>query len=255
MSLTAILAVILPSTLVAAFLSGIFGMAGGLILMGVLLLVLPVAQAMMLHGAIQAVSNGWRALVWWRHIHFSLIPAYALGTLAVAGLMSLVRFVPDKSLCYLLMGVIPAISVLLPAHRVPSIRNKPAAFAGGVVITALQLTAGASGPVIDAMYLSSGLGRREIVASKAFSVCWSHLIKFLYFATVWRLTIADEVDLPVWLYAAALAMAMAGTTLSRTVLERMSDTNFLKWSRWIVLSVSAVYVVRGLAGMLGLGIR
>lgn len=249
MGLAAIAAVVLPATLALSFLSGIFGMAGGLILMGVLLLVLPVAQAMMLHGAIQAVSNGWRAVVWWRYIRFSVLPAGALGALAVAGLMSLVRFVPDKSLCYLLMGILPAISVLIPADRMPTIRNKPAAFLGGAIVMALHLTAGASGPIVDAMYLNSGLDRREIVASKAFSVAWFHLIKFVYFGLIWGLVGADDIELPAWFLAAALAMAIMGTTLARSVLERMSDTNFLKWSRWIVLSVSSVYVIRGLYGL------
>ena len=250
MSFTVVAAVILPTTFAMAFLSGIFGMAGGLILMGVMLVVLPVTQAMVLHGAVQSVANGWRALVWWRYIRFSLFPAYALGTLTVAGLMSLVRFVPDKSLCYLLMGLMPAIGVMIPAARLPTIRNKPAAFLGGVIVTTLQLTAGASGPIIDALYLNSGLDRREIVASKAFSVCWSHMIKFVYFATVWGLVGADDVDLPPWFFAAAIALAILGTTLARRVLEGMNDANFLRWSRWIVLGISAVYVTRGLYGMI-----
>ena len=44
----------LTSTMVAtAFLSGIFGMAGGLILMGVLLTLLPLPEAMALHAVTQ----------------------------------------------------------------------------------------------------------------------------------------------------------------------------------------------------------
>lgn len=164
--------------------------------------------------------------------------------------MSLVRFVPDKSLCYLLMGLMPAIGVLIPATRLPTIRNKPAAFLGGMIVTTLQLTAGASGPIIDALYLNSGLDRREIVASKAFSVCWSHMIKFTYFAMVWGLVGADDVDLPLWFFAVAIALAILGTTLARTVLEGMDNANFLRWSRWIVLGISAVYVTRGLYGMI-----
>jgi uncharacterized membrane protein YfcA len=49
-----ILTAIVCLTMVAtAFLSGIFGMAGGLILIGVLLVILPVPEAMMLHGVTQ----------------------------------------------------------------------------------------------------------------------------------------------------------------------------------------------------------
>jgi uncharacterized membrane protein YfcA len=63
MPLTTIAA--LTATMVAtAFLSGIFGMAGGMILMGVLLALLSVPEAMALHGLTQMVANGWRGLLW-----------------------------------------------------------------------------------------------------------------------------------------------------------------------------------------------
>ena len=62
-----------------AFLSGIFGMAGGMILIGVLLALLPVPEAMMLHGVTQMASNGWRALLWWRYVRWGAVAPYILG--------------------------------------------------------------------------------------------------------------------------------------------------------------------------------
>ena len=55
------LAVIAVTILATSFISGIFGMAGGLILLGVLLVFMDVAPAMVLFGAIQTAANGWRA--------------------------------------------------------------------------------------------------------------------------------------------------------------------------------------------------
>src|SRR5258708_25794870 len=46
-----------------AFLSGLFGMAGGLILIGVLLALMPLPTAMVLHAITQMASNGWRAFL------------------------------------------------------------------------------------------------------------------------------------------------------------------------------------------------
>src|SRR5690242_1273717 len=48
------------ATLVTSFISGILGMAGGMILMGVLLASLTVPAAMLLHGITQFSANGWR---------------------------------------------------------------------------------------------------------------------------------------------------------------------------------------------------
>jgi hypothetical protein len=223
------------------------------VLMGVLLLVLPVPQAMVLHGMIQTVSNGWRAIVWWRYVKFRMLPPYILGTLSIAAVLAIVRFVPDKSVCYVLMGLLPAIAMLMPRKHVPSMKNPVAAFGGGALQSALQLTAGAAGPIVDAMYLSAGLDRREIVATKAAAVCCSHLTKAIYFGTIWQLTGPDDQDLPLWLYGAAIAMAMVGTTLARSVLERMNNENFIRYSRWLIACISVVYLTRGISGLLGIG--
>ena len=74
-----------------AFLSGIFGMAGGMILVGILLAMLSVPDAMMLHGVTQFASNGWRALLWWRHIRWTAVAAYTLGAGAALLVWSLWR--------------------------------------------------------------------------------------------------------------------------------------------------------------------
>lgn len=55
-------------TLASSFLSGVFGMAGGMVLLGVMLSVLDVAPAMLLFSATQTASNGWRAVLWREHV-------------------------------------------------------------------------------------------------------------------------------------------------------------------------------------------
>ena len=57
-------------TFATALISGMFGMGGGMILMGVLLALLPLSQAMVLHGSVQLTSNGSRAWLLRRHIRW-----------------------------------------------------------------------------------------------------------------------------------------------------------------------------------------
>ena len=65
--MTALLAASLSALMIlTALLSGVFGMAGGLILIGVLLVVMPLPQAMVLHAVTQMASNGWRGTRGWR---------------------------------------------------------------------------------------------------------------------------------------------------------------------------------------------
>ena len=78
-TLAAITAIVV---LVTATLSGIFGMAGGMILMAFLTFTYSVGAAMMLHGVTQAVSNGYRAVINRSDIVWRLVATNMAGSLA-----------------------------------------------------------------------------------------------------------------------------------------------------------------------------
>ena len=97
-----------------AFLSGLFGMAGGLILIGVLLTILPLPSAMVLHAITQMASNGWRAFLWRCHIRWRPVVIYLIGAALALGAWSITRYVPDKPIALLLLGVTPFMARLTP---------------------------------------------------------------------------------------------------------------------------------------------
>ena len=66
------LALIGVTIVVSSFISGVFGMAGGMVLLGVLLVYLDVATAMVLFSIIQLAANGWRALHWRRFVRWPI---------------------------------------------------------------------------------------------------------------------------------------------------------------------------------------
>src|SRR3978361_1938835 len=90
-----------------AFLSGLFGMAGGLILIGVLLTILPLPSAMVLHAITQMASNGWRAFLWRDHIRGRPVSVYLIGCALALGAWSITRYVPDKPIALLMLGSTP----------------------------------------------------------------------------------------------------------------------------------------------------
>src|ERR1700730_19439311 len=71
-------ALIAATILISSFLSGVFGMAGGMILLGVLLIYFDVTVAMVLFSIITFASNGWRAVLWWRYVRRSIVFHYGL---------------------------------------------------------------------------------------------------------------------------------------------------------------------------------
>src|SRR3954469_17958167 len=90
-------AALTASVLSTSFISGVFGMAGGMILMGLLLSLMPLAPAMALHGITQIASNGARAWTWRQHIGWRIVLRYALGALAAAIAVALGLTAPSKS--------------------------------------------------------------------------------------------------------------------------------------------------------------
>ena len=103
-----------------AFLSGIFGMAGGLILIGVLLAILPLPSAMALHAVTQMASNGWRALLWRRYIVWRQLGFYALGCFVALALWSIIFFVPSKPIALICLGLTPFLARAMPVTLRPN---------------------------------------------------------------------------------------------------------------------------------------
>ncbi len=240
---SAVMAVIGAAVLATSFLSGIFGMAGGLILLGVLLLFMDVVPAMVLFGVIQMGANGWRALLWRHLAQWHLIWRFVIGATAAFFVMRLVAFIPDKALLYIGLGLLPFAAEALPEKYYPDITKPFGPYLCGGFIMVLQLIAGAAGHILDMFFQRSGLDRRAIVATKAVCQTIAHLFRVIYFGS---LANAFSVAIPWWAIVAALALAFLGTTLASYVLDRMTDADFRAWSRRIVFGVAISFLLRGL---------
>ena len=236
----------LALVLATSFLAGVLGMAGGMILMGVLLVFLPVPTAMVLHAVTQMSSNGWRALLWARYIAWPILGRYAVGlAVALAG-FGLVRFVPDRALVLLLLGITPFIVVLVPERFALRADRRGGAELCGLVFTALQLLSGVSRPTLHIFFVRTAMDRRAVVATKAACQGVTPLSRLIYFGGL-----AGTGDDLGWLVLAlTVVTAIAGTSLSRAVLERMTDVQFRVWTQRLVMGIGAVYVVQAIDAFL-----
>ncbi|MBK6981254.1 MAG: sulfite exporter TauE/SafE family protein [Betaproteobacteria bacterium] len=177
----AVLAALAVSALATSFISGILGMAGGMILMGVLLALLTVPQAMVLHGVTQLASNGWRAILWRSSIDWRVFRGNALGSLLALAAFTAVQLVVSKPVALVVLGITPFVGLALPERLVLDVRKPGHPFACGVVTTGLQLVAGVSGPILDLFFVRSAMDRRAVVATKASTQSLGHILKILYF--------------------------------------------------------------------------
>ena len=245
---TLTLLIILITTLVTSFISGIFGMAGGIILMGVLAGLVSVAMAMIIHGGIQMFANGYRAYLLRASINWRVFWIYSCGAaIGVAALMTFVALVnwrPDKQTLYLLLGLTPLL-IWLPKERLNLDIQRPrhAVFAG-FGVQGLNTLAGVAGPLLDLFFVRTDMTRQQIVATKSVTQALSHAIK-IGFWTVPVVTAAGWSAMPpLWLFAASIPRSMLGTRLGKSVLERMTDVNFRHWMKGLVTAIGCVLLLR-----------
>ena len=233
---------LLTATMVAtAFLSGIFGMAGGMILIGVLLFLLPLPTAMVLHAVTQMASNGWRAILWWRHVRWRAAAAYVAGCGLALLAWSIWRYTPSTPVALLLLGVTPFMARAVPDGFKPDPDSAVQGTLYGSICMTLLLLTGVSGPLIDTYFLGGKLDRRQIVATKAVCQVFGHAAKFIYFGAL--IDQAGSLD-PV-MAALAVAASMVGTTLARRVLEAMSEVQYRLWANRIITTIAGYYVIYG----------
>ena len=238
-----VLAFLAVTALVTSFISGILGMAGGMIFMGALLAVLTVPQAMVLHGVTQLAANGWRALLWRQSIDWRVFRGNAWGSLAALAAFALVQILVSKPVALLVLGITPFVGLALPEKLVLDVQKRGHPFACGVICTGLQLLAGVSGPILDVFFVRSKMDRRAVVATKASIQSLGHIIKIVYFGGLVAAANRGSVD---WRLAVLMVLlAITGTTLSRRVLEKLTDASFRQWTRWTVMTLGVVYLGTG----------
>ena len=236
--------IILATTLVTSFISGIFGMAGGIILMAVLVALVSVATAMIIHGGIQMFANGYRAFLLRDAIDWRVFGHYCIGAAAGIATLFFVSWTPDKRALYLLLGLTPML-VWLPKERLHlDIKRREHAIIAGFGVQGLNTLAGVAGPMLDLFFVQADMTRQQIVATKSVTQALSHFVKIAFWS-VPIVTAAGWSALPPWwLFAAAIPLSMLGTTLGKRVLERMNDIDFRKWMKGLVTAIGVVLLMR-----------
>ncbi|MGP9497721.1 TSUP family transporter [Halomonas sp. AOP43-D1-4] len=224
-----------------SMLSGIFGMAGGLVLMWFLLLAFPAASAMAVHGAVQLTANGSRAWLSRRFIVWRTVAFMTLGVISAAGLLVLLGYSANAATVSLLIGLMP-ILVWMPKRWFHLNANRTShALLCGMASGGLTIAAGVSGPLIDIFFVRSRMDRREVVATKAMIQVVAHSIKILFY-----LSAALALGAGDWgMVLLAAPLAILGTQAGTHVLHRLTDANFRTWTRWIVTGIGIFYFAQG----------
>jgi uncharacterized membrane protein YfcA len=154
--------------------------------------------------------------------------------------MRYVAYVPNKAMVYILLGLMPFSVEVLPASMRPNIEWRGIPFLTGVLTTVIQFMAGVGGLFLDIFFNKSQLDRKTTNATKAITQTFSHMLRAAYFGSL-----AGIGDLRFAMWGPGIVLALVGAVLAPFVLERMTDHGFRQWTRGIIYTIAAIYLVRG----------
>jgi uncharacterized membrane protein YfcA len=238
------LAILTATALATSVVSGMLGLAGGMILLAVLLLFLEPLVAIPLHGVIQLVSNSSRAWIQRSHVQPAIVLRYALPLLPLgfAGL-ALAERLPARAL-EAGIGVFVILATWRPAWlllgRHPEQTHPTRRFLWlGALVGFLNPIVGGTGPLLAPFFLKLGLARQAVVGTMAACQSLGHLAKIAVFGAA-GFAFREHVALLALLSAAAVV----GTWLGTRLLDRLDDRRF----EFVYKSVLTLIAVRLVVG-------
>jgi uncharacterized membrane protein YfcA len=228
-----------------SILSAIVGMAGGITLLSVMLLFYDPLVAIPLHGVVQLVSNSSRAVIQRRHLHWNLIWRYGLLLIPMGFVgIELAQAMPPTATrrmigAFVLLATFAPQLLLLGAHPESSPPNRRFFMLGGVV-GLLNVTIGATGPLIAPFFLNLGLSRYAVIGTKAGCQVLGHLGKILVFGVV-GFAYSSYVPLLVALCLSVVLGTMTGSRL----LNRVNERWFVRIYKTVLAIVALSLLFRG----------
>lgn len=241
--------------LASALVSGMTGLAGGVLLLSYLSITLPIEVVIPLHAFIQVLANLSRVLLlrqqiaWpiWKAFNLLTIPAGFLGAYSVSYLPKEV-IKSAVGLVVLIAAVYTLKKTFRPAITQQQIEldnaKKTRSFRYvvlGATSSLLGMVVGATGPLIAPFFMIDGLKREQFIATKSACQLTVQVIKTLIFIQVLNFsygTYQKELIL-------VLVGVFTGTWIAKRLLAKVSGN-------WLELLISMMLIVIGLRLLLGL---
>ena len=232
--------VLIATSFIASLITVALGIGGGGLMLAVMASLVPPAALIAVHGVVQLGSNGGRAIMLWRNIHWAaVIPGFLIGSLAGSAVGGAV--VVELPTAFVQIGV--------GAFVIYSVFAKPPKWLShwswltGAVSSFLTMFFGATGLFVANYTKSFNLPRHDHVATHAALMTLQHGLKVAIFGLLgfaygaWAFVIV-----------ALIAAGVAGTLAGRLVLNRITDHGFRRALDVILVLISLRLIWDGLTG-------
>lgn len=239
------LALLLSLTgLFTSALSGVAGLGGGTILIGVFYaLGLAPVEAIPLFAAVQLVSNLTRTAAYVRHVEWRAAGWFLLAAIPATVLLAPFAAQVSVHLIQLILAALIAIS-LLPSQTAKPLPPRAAFIAAGAANGALGMFVGATGLFVGRLFLRPEWPKQKVVATLALTQVLGHGLRVIAYGVVGFSALAKPmVLLPV------CASVIVGTLLGKQLNGRLSETAFRKLFQGILIVLTLKLTYEGLTGL------
>lgn len=242
----AIAALLVVASFFTSALTASFGVGGGVAMLALMGIFIPVAALIPVHGAVQLGSNSGRAWHQRANVRMDIALPFALGSVfgAVAGAFVVVQL-PDALLKIVLGAFIIAITWI----AIPGIAHlgKAGLMTASAGIAVLSMMVGATGPIVSPILAQFMAGeRKQLVATHAAVMIVQHGLKIIVFGFA-GFVFRDWI----WLVAAMIASGFLGTIYGTRLLDRLDEKAFRQWFRIGITLLSLDLLRQGITGLLG----
>lgn len=237
-------ALLVVASFFTSALTASFGVGGGIAMLALLGLFVPVAVLIPVHGAVQLGSNTGRAWHQRAFVRMDVARPFIIGSVigAIFGVFIVVQL-PD-ALMKLVLGVfIIAITwMTIPGlHRL----NRAGLAIASSVLALVSMMVGATGPLVSpilAQFIPND--RKALVATHAASMVAQHGLKIIVFGLA-GFAFGDWLPM----VAAMIATGYLGTRYGSKLLDRMPEETFRTWFKIGLTLLALDLLRRGLSAL------
>jgi uncharacterized membrane protein YfcA len=244
-----ILPILCLASLITAGVSAVLGMAGGIMLLAVMLFFLDPMVAIPIHALVQLASNSSRTLIHARSIRRDLFFPFVLFLLPAGALtLPLVQQAPADPL-RLAIGLFVLIATwrkswLLLGIDPEHIPVRPRFALVGAGAGAIGPLVGATGPFIAPFFLGIGLTRFELIGTKAACQATGHFAKLLLFGIA-GFAFLEYANLMLGMVLSVIV----GTWLGTRLLERLDEKRFTQLYKLTLTAIALRLVWSGVLSL------
>lgn len=239
------LAILLSLTgLFTSALSGVAGLGGGTILIGVIYAMgLAPVEAIPLFAAVQLVSNLTRTVAYVKHVEWRATGWFLLACIPATLVLAPFAAQVSVHVIQLILALLIAVS-LLPSPQQKPLPQRTAFVMAGAANGALGMFVGATGLFVGRLFLRPEWPKQKVVATLALTQVFGHGLRVIAYGLAGFSVFAKpQLLLPV------CASVVLGTLIGKQLNGKLSEAAFRKLFQGILVVLTLKLAYDGLRGL------